>query len=453
MATAIHKNEVNMTTGPIFKGLLKIAVPIMVMNVLQSIFNFLDSTMLGRFVGDVGVGSVGACSTLISLITGLLIGVATGSNIIVARFIAKKDYERVERTIGTSILFAIVGGIVLLIIGVLMARTFLVWMNTPANRIDGAVTYFSLYFCGCPILLVYNFCAAILRSAGDSKRPMYFLTLGGIIKVISNYLFLKYTSLTVEGVAFATIISWFIAGGLCFYVLLKGEGSVKLKWSKLRFYKDELLAVLRIGVPTGIQTATYSFANVIIASTVNTFGDHATDGIAIANTFDGIIYQIAYAPSLAVMPFVSQNVSVNSPKRVKQTLFKGCAITIMFCAVAGSISAIFSGQLSSIMSSTPEVIAFSKQKMIIISSTYFICGIQDVFGASLRGMGKAIIPTISSLVFMCGLRFVWVYLIFPLCPNLTFLYLVWPVGWVLSIITLAISFAIFFNKLKNGELK
>ncbi len=450
MVAVKHRHEVNMTTVPVFKGLLKIAVPIMVMNVLQSIFNFIDITMLGHFVGDFGVGSVGACSTLITLIMGLLIGVSTGSNVIVARHIAKGENEKVEKAIGTSIMFAVVGGIVLLLIGIVFARTFLTWMNTPDNRLDGAVTYFRLYFCGCPILLLYNFCAAILRSAGDSKRPMYFLTLGGVLKILTNFLFLRFTNFTVQGVAIATILSWAVAGGLCFYVLLKGKGTIKFKWSRFRFYGDELKAILHIGIPTGIQSATFAIANVMIASTVNKFGDHATDGISIANTFDGIIYQIAYAPSLAVMPFISQNVSVNSPKRVKQTIYKGCLITIMFCATVGSLSAIFSGQLSSLMSDTPEVIAYSKQKMIIISSTYFLCGLQDVFGATLRGFGKPIIPTVSSLAFLCGIRFIWVYFIFPLYPNLTFLYLIWPIGWILNIIAQFPFCYYFYKKLKRN---
>lgn len=449
MHAVAHKNEVNMTTAPIFKGLMKIAIPIMIMNVLQSIFNFIDQTMLGVFVGDVGVGSVGACTTLITLITGLLIGISTGSNVIVARHIAKGDKERVEKAIGTSIAFSLVGGIVLLVIGVIFARTFLTWMNTPANRIEGAVIYFKLYFCGCPILLLYNFCASILRSSGDSKRPMYFLTLGGIVKVIVNFLFLKFTDFTVQGVAIATIVSWAIAGGLCFLVLLKGKGTVKFKWSRFRFYGEELKSILHIGIPTGIQSATFAFANVIIASTVNTFGDHATDGVSIANTFDGIIYQIAYAPSLAVMPFISQNVSIKNTKRVKESLYKGCLITVMFSAVVGSLSAIFSTQLSSLMSKTPEVILYSKQKMIIISSTYVLCGIQDVFAASLRGLGKPIIPTISSLIYLFVFRFIWVYAFFPLNPNLTFLYLCWPIGWVLNTVTLLPVFIHYYKKLKT----
>lgn len=449
MSTHALKNEVNMTSVPIFSGLLKVAIPIVVMNVLQSVFNLIDTTMLGGFTGDGGVGAVSATAPLISLITGFLIGLATGSNVIVARHIAKGDKEKTEMAIGTSIWLAIISGVAFMVIGVVFAKTFLTWMNVSENLLENAVPYFALYFVGCPLLLLYNFCASILRAAGDSKRPMYFLILGGVLKILINFLLLKFTNLHSKGLALATIVSWAVTAGLCFWILLKGEGSVKFKWSCFRIYKQELKDVLIIGVPTGIQVATYNFANVIMSTTVNSFGDHATTGIGIANIFDGIIYQIANSPSFAVMPFISQNFAVKNHKRVKEVFFKGCLIAAGFCFIAGSLSAIFSEQLSSLMSKTPEVIAYSKQKMIIISSTYFICGIQDVLAATLRGMGRSIIPTVSALVFTCFLRIFWVYLIFPLNPDLTFLYLVWPLGWILAIGMLGISFYIVYKKFKK----
>lgn len=453
MVLVKKKHEVNMVSAPIFKGLLSVAIPIMLMNVVQSLFSVVDMTMLKVMGQEDAVGAVGASTTLITLITGLLIGVASGSNVVVARYIAKKDQESVSRAVGTSIIFSIVGGIVLLIIGVTFATPFLKMMNCPIELFSEAVLYFRLYFCGVPLLMVYNFIASILRSVGDTRRPMYFLTLGGVFKIIANYLLLRFTNFSVQGVAFATIISWGTAASLCFIVLLKNKGIIKFNIKYFRFYKKEFLEILHIGVPAGLQSATYSIANVIIATTVNSFGKAATTGISIANTFDGILYHISYAPSLAVMPFISQNVSVNQPKRVKEVVIKASLITMALGASFGSLSAIFSGNLSSLMTTDPAVIAYSKQKMMLISSTYFICGIQDVFGATLRGMGKPVIPMITSLVYMCGIRFVWVYAIFPLCPNLTFLYLIWPIGWVLSIITMFISYYIFYNRMKRTFLK
>lgn len=214
---------------------------------------------------------------------------------------------------------------------------------------------------------------------------------------------------------------------------------MKIKW-------NELKKILYIGIPTGLQSALYSLANVIITTAVNSFGAAATTGIAIANQFDGILYQISLAPSLAAISYVAQNIGAKNIDRAQKALIRAVMITIVFGAGFGSLSAIFSKELSSMMSSTPEIIAYSQQKMIIISSTYFICGINDVLGGTLRGMGKPIIPTVATFVFMCLLRFISVYMIFPLYPNLTFLYLVWPIGWTLSIITLIIA---YFPTIKN----
>ena len=428
-----------MLEGPIVKGLLSIALPIMVMNVVQSLFNIIDMTVLKTFdAGDgYAVGAVGTCGTLISLITGLLVGCSSGANVVIAKYIGRGDKRGVERAVGTSVLFAMIGGVVMSVIGVSCAELFLGWMNCPDELIGKAALYFRLYFSGVPILMVYNFCASILRSTGDSKRPMIYLTSGGVLKIIFNVLFVAVFKLSVVGVALATIISWSVSCALGIRALLKNDHPmVRLKLSEIRIYKKELSEILAIGVPAGLQQALYSIANVIITATVNTFGPAATTGISIANNFDGILYQIAVAPSLAVMPYVSQNVGAGNIKRAKQSIVRGMMITVVLGASIGALSAIFSAELSSIMSNDPEVIGYSQQKMIIISSTYFICGINEILGASMRGFGKPIVPAVSTLIFMCAIRFVWVYLIFPLFRNLTFLYLIWPIGWILSILTI-----------------
>ena len=432
--------NVDMLSGSISKGLLAMIIPIMIMNVMQSLFNIMDMTVLRIFSDDSAVGAVGACGMLITLCTSLLIGMAAGANVVVAKRVGSGDRERSDKAVGTSILLSIVGGIILMIIGVLFAETFLKMTNCPESLLPRATLYFRIYFYGVPIMMMYNFCASILRAVGDTKKPMYFLILGGIIKALFTVLFVSVFNMTVDGVAIATIISNTIACTLSFIALSKKKDIISVKFKKLRFHIEELKDILFIGVPAGFQSALYSLANVLITSVVNSFGANATTGIAIANQFDGILYQISYAPSLATTPYIAQNVGAGNIKRVRQTLLRAIIITTAFGATFGSLSALFSGQLSSIMSSTPEIIAFSRQKMIIISSTYFICGINDVLGGVLRGLGKPIIPTVSTLVYMCIFRFVWVYLIFPLCPNLTFLYLVWPIGWLLSIGTLLVAY-------------
>lgn len=437
------KKEVNMLEGSIFKGLLAIAIPVMLMNVVQALFNVVDMTVLKIFDTGEGyaVGAVGSCGMLISLVTGLVIGISAGSNVIVAKHIGRGERESTERAVGASIFLALAGGGLLLAVGVTCARTFLTWTNCPVELLDGATLYFRLYFLGAPILALYSFAAAILRAAGDSKSPMIYLILGGVAKLLFNLLFVGAFSMGVAGTAFATLVSWTVTAMLSVGTLLRFRGAVKLKLGRIRPYGAELKEILLVGVPAGLQQGLYSIANVVITATVNSVGADAATGIGIANQFDNILYQISVAPSLAVMPYVSQNIARGNVKRASRSVTLGMLITVALGATFGALSAIFSPQLSSLMSDSAAVIAYSCQKMMIISSTYFICGINEIMGAALRGMGKPIVPTVATLVYMCVLRFVWVYAIFPpFFPNLTILFLVWPIGWLLSIATLLLFF-------------
>lgn len=450
------KKDVDMLSGSIVKGLLTIAIPIMIMNVMQSLFNIIDMRVLKLYAvnPDDTVGAVGVSGSLISLVTGLVVGCSSGTNVVIARYIGQGNKDRVEKAIGTSLLIALSGGLLLLGVGMIFAEVFLGWMNCPETLLPKAALYFRLYFAGAPILMLYNFCASILRSTGDSRRPMIYLTLGGVLKVLFNFLFVAGFGMDVDGVAYATIISWTFSAALAFYAVAKNSSIARLNFKKLRFYKTELKEILTIGIPAGLQQALYSIANVIIVSTVNTYGEYATTGLSIANTFDGILYQIVVAPSLAVMPYVSQNVGHGNLARARQAILKGVMITVALGASFGALSAIFSAELSSIMSSTPEVIKFSQQKMVIISSTYFICGINEIIGAGLRGVKRPIIPMVSTMITMCAFRFIWVYLVFnplrdSLSDPLTFLYLIWPIGWVSSIVALLFFLSKAFKKLSS----
>ncbi len=445
--------NIDMLSGSIVKGLILLAVPIMIMNVSQSLFGIIDMMVLQYFSDDRAVGAVGACGTLMTLCTSLLIGISTGANVVIAKRIGSKNSESANNAGMTAILFSIISGIVLMIIGITFAKTFLEMTNCPKSLLAYATKYFKLYFYGIPILMFYKFGAAILRAIGDTKTPMYALILGGIIKVFFTLLFVAVFDIYVEGVAIATIISNAVASGWILLTILKGQNVININLKQIKLDTGELKEMLFIGVPAGIQNALYSLANVVITTAVNGFGADATTGISIANQFDGILYQISYAPSLAVTPYIAQNIGARNIKRVKQTVMRAILITIAFGATFGSLFAIFSKELSMLMSSTPAVIAFSQQKMIIISSTYFICGINEVLCGALRGLDKPIIPTISTFICMCVLRFAWVYLIFPLYPNLTFLYAIWPIGWILSIITLLTVYAFTISNLQKKDFE
>ena len=450
----MRRKDVNMLEGSIVKGLLRLSVPIMIMNVVQSLFNIIDMTTLKTFDtgGGIAIGAVGGCGSLIVLITGLVIGISTGANVTIARKIGQRDQAGADKAIASSVAFSLVAGIILAVLGVSGAELFLRWTNCPDKLLSQATLYFRLYFAGVPLLMVYNFCAAILRASGDSRRPMIFLIVGGLVKIFLTYVFVSQFHMDVAGVAVSTIISWAISAVLGASALIRNEGAVKIRLNNIRFYKKETRQILHIGVPAGLQQGLYAIANVIITATVNSFGPEATTGISIANNYDGILYHICSATSFAVMPYVSQNVGAGNAKRAIQCVWKGILITMAFGMSLGTLSSVFCESLASIMASDPVVIDYSNQKMTIISCTYFICGIADILGAALRGMGKPVVATITTMLYMCVLRFVWVYFIFPMMPNLTFLYLVWPIGWTLSVITLTIVLIPTAKKLKQQTI-
>ena len=446
----MKSSNVDMLSGSIFKGVLTLMIPLMFMNVSNCLFTVFDMLMLGNLVNDSAVGAVGACGMLITLCTGLLYGISTGANVIVAKHIGAGDKQRTENAVNTAMLFSVVSGVALAVIGVVFAEVFLKWTNCPESLLPRAVTYFRIFFAGVPVIMIYSFSASVLRAAGDTKRPLYYLLLGCCVKVVLSLCCITLLGLDVEGVAIATLVCNGIAGGLCVYTMLKNRQIYGFSLKKLKFHKNELRTILFVGVPAGLQQALYSLANVVITTAVNGFGPDATTGISIANQFDGILYQVACATAFAATPYIAQNIGAGNIARAKKAVGVSVIITVLFGASLGSLSAIFSGELSSLMSSTPAVIAYSCQKMVIISSTYFICGINEVMGGALRGMGKPIIPTVSTLIFMCAIRFVWVYVFFPMVPNMTFLYLIWPIGWVLSITTQLIF---YFPAMKKLMLK
>lgn len=430
----VKLKDVNMLSGSITKGLIAICAPVMLMNVIQSLFNIIDMTVLKTFdVDGMAVGAVGVCGALITLITNLVIGIATGANVIIAKYIGQRAQEHTRRAVGTAMAFSAAAGVVLAVIGVSCADVFLGWINCPEELFDRAVLYFRLYFAGVPLLMVFNFANSVLRASGNSGKIMTISIVGAGVKVCATCLFVAVFQLGIVGVAISTILSWSVNSTWSTMSLLRDKGAVKLYVRHVRFYRPELPQILRIGIPSGLQMGMFSIANVLISTTVNSFGPKAATGISIADTFDGLMYNICCAMALAVMPYVSQNIGAGNAKRACQSVRRGILITTGIGIFFGWLTVGFSQNLASIMSSDPEVIAFARQKMMIVSSTYFICGINDIFSAALRGMGKPVFPTITTLIFMCGFRFVWVYAIFPLLPNMSFLYLVWPIGWVCCI--------------------
>lgn len=440
----LGRKKINMLSGSVIKGIMAFAIPIMFMNVMQSIFGIIDMTTLKRYDTNSGytVGAVGVSGTLLAFFRAWVIGIATGASVVVSRYIGKGEKENIEKSVGTALLFSVILGSVLLVIGVVFAEFFLELVNCPVKFFDEAVLYFRLYLLGMPFYAFYNFASTILRASGNPRSPMIFEMLGSIGKLALTFLLVGALKMGIAGASIATISAWIIVSILDCITLIRDGGIVAINRKKLRIYGKQLKEILRIGIPSAIQQAVNSIANLSISSAVNSYGSdditraNAATGVSIASRIDGILYDIASAPSLAVMPYVSQNVGAKNMKRAKEAIAKGTLIALVFAGGFGLLSVIFSAQLASIMSSNPEVIKFAQQRLVIVSSTYFLCGINGILGAALNGMGKPIISMLSNMIYLCAIRFPWVWFVYPLFPNLTFLYAIWPIGWGLSIITM-----------------
>lgn len=428
--------EINMLSGSVMKGLFAMSLPIILMNVFQQLFNAIDMTVLGEFANDNAVGSVGVCGTHISLFTGLVSGLATGANVVISRLLGHGDRDKAERAAGTSLIVGLLGGLLLLAVGLFFAEGLLVMIDCDSALLSGAVRYFQLYFCSLPAYMIYYFCACILRARGEARLPMIYLLEGAAAKVILNFVFVAGWHMTVEGVGYATIAANLISAILCFRAVYKMEGSLRFSWKNVRIFRRELGQILFTGIPVGMESALYSVANLAILAVVNGFDPpDSTTGYSIATQFNNIIYHVCVGTSYAVMPYVAQNTGAGNMARVRETVRKAMLLTTVLGGGCGWLCAIFARPLASLMSQSPNVIRYAAEQIILVSGLYFLCGIMFSLNAVLRGLGRPIVPTISTMAFMFALRFLWVWFIYPLFPKLIFLYTVWPVGWVLCIAT------------------
>ncbi len=442
----MRRNEVNMLSGSIVKALIGISLPIMIMNIINSLFNIVDMTILKEFspADSFVVGAVGVCGTPMGVITNFAVGLSIGANAVIARYIGANDRERTEKAVGATVFFSIICGFIMLVLGVFLSKNILIAVGCDESLLADATLYFRLYFLGIPLFVLYTFLTAIFRSVGDTRRPMLYLIIGGAVKVALTYVFVGLFNMSITGVALATIISWLVTAVLLGTTLIRSDIEIKLNFSRIHFYPKEILDILKIGVPAALQNVCYSIANVSVAATANSFGPAATTGVSIANQFDNILYHITYSPALAVLPFMSQNIGAGNIKRAKKTVWCGILITTSLGLFFGLLSAFFSAELSSIMSSNPEVIRFSQQKMVLISSLYFLNGISQIFCEGLRAMKRPLLPTISSFSFYFVLRLIYIYFAFPflrqISNSLTLVYFAWPLSWVCSIIFLVLFY-------------
>lgn len=440
--------EIDMLNGPLLPKIIAFSVPLMLSGVLQLLFNAADIVVVGRYVGHSALAAVGSTGALINLLVNVFIGLSIGANVLVARHFGAGHDHLVSDVVHTAILAALVSGTVLVVVGVLLSKPLLTLMGTPDDVLSQAALYMSIYFVGMPVMMVYNFGAAILRAVGDTKRPLYYLTSAGVINVLLNLFFICVVGMGVEGVALATIISQAVSACLIIRCLLHSEASYRLVPSKLHINKNVLKQMLRIGLPAGFQGALFSLSNAVIQSSINSFGSVAMAGSTAAANIEGFIYTAMNAFHQSNVSFTSQNLGAGHYKRIRQSLYI-CIGSVTVVGIAlGFLVLTFARPLLGIYApGQPEVIEYGLLRMQIISSTYFFCGIMEVLVGSLRGMGYAIMPMIVSLTGACGLRILWIYTVFASHRGLRTLYISYPVSWIITASIHAICFVVVYRRL------
>ncbi|HJA35653.1 MAG TPA: MATE family efflux transporter [Firmicutes bacterium] len=426
--------EIDMCNGPLFSRLLLFALPLMLSGILQLLFNAADIVVVGQFAGSNAMAAVGSTSSLINLLVNLFIGISVGANVLVARYYGSRSPEDVEQTVHTALITGFIGGFVLIAIGIPAARPMLELMGTPADVLDQAVLYMRIYFIGMPATMLYNFGAAVLRASGDTRRPLYFLFVAGVVNVIFNLFFVIVLHMDVEGVAIATVISQFISAGLIILCLVRMEGMCHLDFSRLRFHITKFKQILRIGVPAGLQGILFSISNVLIQSSINSFGSTVVAGNTAASNIEGFVYTSMNAIYQTSLSFTSQNMGAKNYHRVDKVLIQCELLVAAIGLVLGNGAYLLGNQLLGIYSGDAQVIAYGLQRLSICCASYFLCGVMDVLAGSIRGLGYSIVPMLITFTGICLFRVVWVFTAFQWHPSLFTIYISYPISWLVTIV-------------------
>lgn len=440
--------QIDMTEGSIVKKLLQFSVPLIFSSLLQILFNTADVIVVGRFAGDNSLAAVGSTGSLINLLVNLFVGLSIGTTVVVANFFGAEKKQEVKDTVHTAILLSIISGIVLTLIGIFGAKKILILMQSPKEVLDLATIYLQIYFAGITATMVYNFGSAILRAKGDTKRPLYILLFSGIINVILNLIFVILFNMDVAGVALATVISQCVSAFLVIKCLIKESGVFKLDITKLKIDIPILIRIIKIGVPAGLQGIIFSLSNVVIQSSINSFGAVILAGNSASLNIENFIFTAMNGFSQASLTFVSQNFGAKKYDRINKTIFISQCCVFLAGFIFGNLTVIFGKQLLSLYTDSPDVIASGLERLKIICTTYTLCGMMDVMGNAIRGIGFSVLPMIVSLIGVCGFRLVWLGTIFliPKFHTCNTIFVSYPISWALTFIAHIICFLIIKRK-------
>ena len=432
--------KTDMLEGPLFKNLIMFAVPVMFTNMLQLLFNTINTIVVGQFCGDNSLAAIGSTTSLINLLTNMFIGLSIGSNIMIARYYGAKDRKSLQETVDNTILLAALSGILLVIIGTTVTEPILRLMNTPEELIGLTALYLRIYFCAMPAIMAYNFGSAIMRGLGDTKRPLYYLMISGVCNIVFNLIFITIFNMDVAGAGLATVLSEYISAAFILHALFQRNDNYILRLKNIRPDAKVMTKILSVGLPTGIQNSLFSFTNVLIQSSVNSFGALAVAGCSAAGSVDAFIDAAMLGISTAGMNFVSQNLGAKKYDRINKILIYSCIDVTVIALIMGLGVCAGGRWLLGIYCTSAEAVSYGLIKINVICLFDFICGIMDVINGFLRGLGYAAVPMIICLVCVCSIRLIWIFGVFRLRRTLYCLFFSYPVTWIITIAVLLIYY-------------
>ena len=435
-----NKYEIDMCNGTIMDKLISFSVPLILSGILQLLFNAVDIIVVGRFSGSQALAAVGSTTALINIFTNLFIGISLGANVLAARFYAAQKDKEMSETVHTAIMLAFISGVVMLFVGIFFARGALELMGTPDDVIGQSTLYMRIYFAGMPFFMLYNYGAAILRAVGDTKRPLLFLIVSGVVNACLNLFLVIAFHLGVAGVAIATVTAQGISCALVLRCLQRSQASYQLRFRDLKIRGCYVQQIFQVGLPAGIQSTVINFSNALLQSSVNSFGSIAMAGYTAANNLFGFLYVSTNSITQACMSFTSQNYGVGKWKRMDRVLFDCIILSVVVMLTLGGGMYFFGPEVLKIYTTNPRVISCGMEVLTYTTLTYFLCGIMDLLPGALRGMGYSSVPMILSIIGTVGTRIVWIFGIFPNHRSLDILFISYPVSWMITIVLQVICF-------------
>ena len=448
---ATTSRSADLTSGPMLQKIILFSLPLAASSILQLLFNAADVVVVGRFAGSTALAAVGSNGSLINLLVNLFVGLSLGANVVAARCFGAQDEKGVQDTVHTAVTLGLVSGVLLAVVGFCTARGLLELMSCPEDVIGLSTLYLKIYFIGMPMTMLYNFSSALLRAVGDTKRPLYCLAAAGIINVVLNLVFVIGFSMSVAGVALATIISQTVSACMVTRMLMKEEGALHLDLHHLGFHMGALKQILLIGLPAGLQSTVFSLSNVVIQSAINSFGSTVVAGSSASANLEGFVYTAMNAFSQAAVTFTSQNMGARKYQNLNRVVLNCLLCAIVTGVVLGGGAVLAGTRLLHFYSSDAAVIAAGYERLRVICGTYLLCGIMDTLASSLRGLGYSVLPMVVSLVGSCLLRLVWIATIFQLNRTPFMLYISYPISWVLTAAVHLACLLVVRHKMKSKE--